>query len=45
MIGEDLDDLIRTAKDLQKYSIAGVDLNLGCPPLESTVKMWGGVVA
>jgi tRNA-dihydrouridine synthase len=42
MIGEDLNDLIRTAKGLQKYSIAGVDLNLGCPAPRVYRKNVGG---
>src|SRR5688572_16743649 len=31
MIGNDIPALVRTAKELQNYPIAGVDLNLGCP--------------
>jgi tRNA-dihydrouridine synthase B len=31
MIGNDIPALVRTAKELQEYPIAGVDLNLGCP--------------
>jgi len=31
MIGNDIPSLVRTAKELQNYPIAGVDLNLGCP--------------
>ncbi len=31
MIGRDIPDLIRSAKELAGYPIAGVDLNLGCP--------------
>lgn len=31
MIGRDLPNLIRTAKELSQYPIAGIDLNLGCP--------------
>jgi tRNA-dihydrouridine synthase len=31
MIGNDIPALVRTAKELQQYPIAGVDLNLGCP--------------
>jgi tRNA-dihydrouridine synthase len=31
MIGNDIPALVRTAGDLQKHEIAGVDLNLGCP--------------
>ena len=31
MIGNDIPSLVRTAAELQRYEIAGVDLNLGCP--------------
>ena len=31
MIGNDIPSLVRTAKELQQYPIAAVDLNLGCP--------------
>ena len=31
MIGNDIPALVRTARELQQYGIAGVDLNLGCP--------------
>lgn len=31
MIGNDIPSLVRTAKELQEYAIAAVDLNLGCP--------------
>lgn len=31
MIGNDIAALVRTARELQQYPIAGVDLNLGCP--------------
>jgi tRNA-dihydrouridine synthase B len=31
MIGNDIVSLVRTARELQQYPIAGVDLNLGCP--------------
>jgi len=31
MIGNDIPALVRTARELQQYPIAGVDLNLGCP--------------
>jgi tRNA-dihydrouridine synthase B len=31
MIGNDIPSLVRTAKELQNYPIAAVDLNLGCP--------------
>ena len=31
MIGNDVPSLVRTARELQQYPIAAVDLNLGCP--------------
>ncbi|MEO8428571.1 MAG: tRNA-dihydrouridine synthase family protein, partial [Verrucomicrobiota bacterium] len=31
MIGNDIPSLVRTARELQQYSIVAVDLNLGCP--------------
>ena len=31
MIGNDVDALVRTAKQLQKHPVAAIDLNLGCP--------------
>jgi tRNA-dihydrouridine synthase len=31
MIGNDVPSLVRTAKELQRYPIAAIDLNLGCP--------------
>jgi tRNA-dihydrouridine synthase B len=31
MIGNDVTALVRTARELQQYPIAAVDLNLGCP--------------
>ncbi len=31
MIGNDIPSLVRTARDLQQYPIAAIDLNLGCP--------------
>lgn len=31
MIGNDIPSLIRTAKKLQEYPVAAIDLNLGCP--------------
>src|ERR1700722_13749237 len=31
MIGNDIPSLVRVAKELQQYTIAAVDLNLGCP--------------
>src|SRR5438876_1002814 len=31
MIGNDIPALVRTAKELQHFPVAAVDLNLGCP--------------
>lgn len=31
LIGNDIAALVRTARELQHYPIAGIDLNLGCP--------------
>ena len=31
MIGNDIPALVRTARELQRYPVAGIDLNLGCP--------------
>ncbi len=31
LIGNDIPSLVRVAKDLQRYPIAAIDLNLGCP--------------
>ena len=31
LIGRDIPNLIRTARELSEYPIAGIDLNLGCP--------------
>ena len=31
LIGNDVPALVRTARELQKYPIAAIDLNLGCP--------------
>ena len=31
MIGNDIPSLVRTAKELQKFPVAAIDLNLGCP--------------
>ncbi|MBK1876907.1 tRNA dihydrouridine synthase [Pelagicoccus mobilis] len=42
MIGEDIDHLVRAAKDLQNHPIAGVDLNMGCPSPTVYKKQCGG---
>lgn len=31
MIGNDIASLVRTARELQQYPVAAIDLNLGCP--------------
>ncbi len=31
MIGNDIPNLVRIARELQEHPVAGVDLNLGCP--------------
>lgn len=31
MIGNDIGALVRTARELQRYPVAAIDLNLGCP--------------
>jgi tRNA-dihydrouridine synthase C len=31
MIGKEIPDLVRTARELAEYPVAGIDLNLGCP--------------
>lgn len=31
MIGNDVPSLVRTARELQNFPVAGIDLNLGCP--------------
>jgi len=42
MIGESIPDLVRTAKELCRYNIAGVDLNMGCPAPRIYRKNVGG---
>jgi tRNA-dihydrouridine synthase len=42
MIGESIPDLVRTAKELCRYDIAGVDLNMGCPAPRIYRKNVGG---
>jgi tRNA-dihydrouridine synthase len=45
MIGRDLPSLLRTAKELAKFPIAGVDLNLGCPaPIVCRKDAGGGLL-
>ena len=42
MIGESIPDLVRTARELCQYNIAGIDLNLGCPAPRVYRKNVGG---
>ncbi len=45
MIGRDLPSLIRTAKELARHPIAGIDLNLGCPaPIVCRKDAGGGLL-
>ena len=42
LIGEHVSDMVRTVKELLKYPIAGVDLNMGCPAPKIYKKNVGG---
>ncbi len=42
LIGEDLSHLARTAGELLRHSVAGIDLNLGCPAPKVYKKNVGG---
>ncbi|MEO7412574.1 MAG: tRNA-dihydrouridine synthase family protein [Opitutaceae bacterium] len=42
LIGEDLGHLARTATELLKHNVAGIDLNLGCPAPKVYKKNVGG---
>jgi tRNA-dihydrouridine synthase B len=42
LIGESIPDLVRAAKELSHYNIAGVDLNMGCPAPRIYRKNVGG---
>ena len=42
IIGENIDDILRTVVDLKEYPIAGVDLNMGCPAPKVYKKNVGG---
>jgi tRNA-dihydrouridine synthase B len=45
MIGQDIPALERTARDLQRRRIAGIDLNLGCPaPIVCRKEAGGGLL-
>ena len=42
MIGGDVDSLVRSARELMRHPVAGVDLNLGCPSPTVCRKSAGG---
>lgn len=42
LIGEDIVHMVRTVRDLLKYPIAGIDLNMGCPAPKIYKKNVGG---
>lgn len=42
MIGESIPDLVRTARMLSRYPVAGIDLNMGCPAPRIYRKNVGG---
>jgi tRNA-dihydrouridine synthase len=44
LIGESLTDLARTARELARHPVAGIDLNLGCPAPKVYRKNVGGAV-
>jgi tRNA-dihydrouridine synthase len=44
MIGVDIPSLVRTAQQLQKYNVQGIDLNLGCPAPVVCSKNAGGAL-
>jgi nifR3 family TIM-barrel protein len=42
MIGEDINALVRSARELSNYNVAGIDLNMGCPAPRIYRKNVGG---
>ncbi len=42
LIGEHVPDMVRTVRELLKYPIAGIDLNMGCPAPKIYKKNVGG---
>ena len=45
MIGQDIPALVRTAGELQRHHVAGIDLNLGCPaPIVCRKEAGGGLL-
>lgn len=45
MIGRDISELVRTARELSEFPVAGIDLNLGCPaPIVCRKDAGGGLL-
>lgn len=45
MIGQDVEALVRTARELERHPVAGIDLNLGCPaPVVCKKEAGGGLL-
>ncbi|MGB1128479.1 MAG: tRNA dihydrouridine synthase [Haloferula sp.] len=45
MIGQDIDALVRSARELLEHPVAGIDLNLGCPaPVVCRKEAGGGLL-
>lgn len=45
LIGQDIPELVRTARQLREFPIAGIDLNLGCPaPVVCRKNAGGGLL-
>ena len=45
MIGRDIGNLVRTARELSEFPVAGIDLNLGCPaPIVCRKDAGGGLL-
>lgn len=45
LIGEDIPALVRTAQELHKHPVAGIDFNLGCPaPIVCRKSVGGGLL-
>ena len=45
LIGQDIPALVRTARELEEYPVAGIDLNLGCPaPIVCRKDAGGGLL-
>jgi tRNA-dihydrouridine synthase C len=45
LIGQDVGELVRVARELEQYPVAGIDLNLGCPaPVVCRKEAGGGLL-